>query len=597
MINQLLAILVSVAAQTPDTSRFAQGVEYTIEATLDEGTDVLHGRALLRYTNQAPTPLDTLWFHQHLNAFRPESQWARRDLEFGVRRFQDLGPEDHAYERLITAEVNGRTVVPVYPLSPDSTVVGLPLAEPLPTGQTVVVRMDWDARLSTLPRRQGRSGRHYDFAQWYPRIAAYDSDGWQVQPLLPQGEFYGEFGMYDVTLDVAEDQVIGATGVPVEGDPGWASAARDGSEILFQREFYADLETERLGFLATAVAEGRKRVRWRAEDVHHFAWSANPDFRYEGGGVARSDSGEPIAIHVLFWPTDEEWANGVAVQRTEAVLDWLQAMFGPYPWPQLTNLHRIEGGGTEFPMMMMNGSPSEGLIVHEGTHQYLHGILANNEWAEGWLDEGFTSFLASWFAEERGATNLWGGSMNSIRSFELAGRSQPIASPGAEFRDPETYSAMTYTKASLVLRMLRWLIGEEQMRSVLRALYDRHALSQVDEQDFRAVVSEVAGEDLDWFFDQWLHTTAQLDYAITSATTSQRAGGDWVTRVEVRREGDAWMPVTLRVGGVEQRLDSTDRVQTIEVVSTARPEGVALDPENVLIDLNPSNNTLRVAER
>jgi hypothetical protein len=133
----------------------------------------------------------------------------------------------------------------VYPGAPDSTVTAIPLPTPLRTGRSVTVVMDWDARLSTLPRRQGRRGRHYDFAQWYPRIAVYERGGWATQPLLPQGEFYGEFGEYDVTLDLAADQVVGATGVVVEGNPGWTP---DASE----RSAYAARPAEPLGLLTGA---------------------------------------------------------------------------------------------------------------------------------------------------------------------------------------------------------------------------------------------------------------------------------------------------------------------------------------------------------
>src|SRR5690606_27954915 len=139
---------------------------------------------------------------------------------------------------------------------------------------SVVVDITWDARPSTTPRRQGRRGRHYDFAQWYPRIAVYDQGGWAVQPLMPQGEFYGEFGNFDVSLDVAADQVIGATGVPVEGDPGWAAAAAvAGTEPRLRRDAYPSATATSLDLLAGAPADGRKHVRWRAEDVHHFAWT------------------------------------------------------------------------------------------------------------------------------------------------------------------------------------------------------------------------------------------------------------------------------------------------------------------------------------
>ncbi|HEU0299253.1 MAG TPA: hypothetical protein VFR37_07365, partial [Longimicrobium sp.] len=379
----MLRILIPAALLAPATLAaqgapyFQQGVDYRIEARLDEGADVLHGRARLRYTNRSPATLDSLYLHQHLNAFRPNSAWARRELEYGERRFTDLGPADHAFERFTRVTIDGAAVSPAYPGAPDSTVTALPLPRPLPPGGSVEVVMDWDARLSTLPRRQGRRGRHFDFAQWYPRIAVYDHTGWAFQPLLPQGEFYGEFGRYDVTLDVAADQVIGATGVAVEGDPGY-------QERVTGSGYPPPPPGDELGLLAGAPGEGRKHVRFFADSVHHFAWSADPAYLHDFvvRTIIDEETGTHSApgIHVLYLPGDTDWGDRAAARRTWDALTWLETMFGPYPWPQLTNVHRLEGGGTEFPMLIMNGSASEGLIVHETTHQYLHGILASNEW-------------------------------------------------------------------------------------------------------------------------------------------------------------------------------------------------------------------------
>lgn len=272
-------------SQAGDTAYFQQGVAYRIEATLDEDTDVLSARARLRYANRSDAQIDTLWFHLHLNAFRPNSAWARRDADVGEDRFQSLGPDEHAFERLNSVTVDGSAVTPVFPGSPDSTVFALPLPAPLAPGDSATVMIDWDARPSTLPRRQGRRDRHFDFAQWYPRIAVFDRGGWQVQPLLPQGEFYGEFASFDVTLDVAEDQVVGATGVPVEGDPGWERVkATDGTEPRLRAGAYPAPSADALGLLADGGDQGRKRIRWRAEDVHHFAWTTSPDYVYESGG-------------------------------------------------------------------------------------------------------------------------------------------------------------------------------------------------------------------------------------------------------------------------------------------------------------------------
>ncbi|HEX6371555.1 MAG TPA: M1 family metallopeptidase [Longimicrobium sp.] len=580
------ALLAAQALGAQNAAYFQQGVDYRIEARLDEDTDVLHGRARLRYTNRSPRALDSLYIQQHLNAFRPNSAWARRELEYGERRFTDLGPAEHAFERFTRVTVDGAAVRPTYPGAPDSTLAALPLPRPLAPGASVEVVMDWDARLSTLPRRQGRSGRHFDFAQWYPRIAVYDRTGWALQPLLPQGEFYGEFARYDVTLDVAADQVIGATGVAVEGDPGY-------QEKVAGTGYPPPPAAAELGLLRGDAAQGRKRVRFFADSVHHFAWSADP--RYIHDFVIRTIIDEATGahsapgIHVLYLPGDTAWDEQAAIRRTWDALTWLETMFGPYPWPQLTNVHRLEGGGTEFPMLIMNGSASEGLIVHETTHQYLHGILANNEWREGWMDEGFTSFMGSWYREMKGDTAVWRGTMQGLERLERVDSAEVVGQPGAAFSSPRIYSAMTYTKASAVFRMLRELVGQETFRQILRTFYQRHRLQHVTGADFQRVAEEVSRRDLDWFFGQWIQRTDKLDYGIASATTRQ-AGGRWRTRVEVVRAGEAWMPVVLRVGDQTRTLDSRERRQTVEVVTGTRPAEAVLDPDWVLIDRDRSND-------
>jgi hypothetical protein len=587
MLPLLLAISFS---QAQDTSYFQQGVEYRIEASLDEATSVLKARARLHYTNRSSRRIDTLYFHLHLNAFRPNSAWARRELEFDNRRFQDLGPADHAFERLTSVMVAGQPVTPLFPGAPDSTVAVISLTSPLHTGDAISVQLDWDARLSTLPRRQGRRGRHYDFAQWYPKIAVFDRGGWQVQPLLPQGEFYGEFASFDVTLEVAADQVMGATGVPVEGDPGWSAHRAPGTaEPALRADAYAARAAESLGLLG-APGRDRKRVRWRAENVHHFAWSTSPEYVHEGGA-----SGD-VGVHVLYQRGDTTWDEGVAVQRTIHALAFFDTIFGKFPWPQLTNVHRIEGGGTEFPMMVMDGSASESLIVHEVGHNYVMGILANNEWKQGWLDEGFASFLGRWYAERRGgdAREIWRNDLENVRTAERAGATEPIRMASAAFRDFNSYNLMTYTKPALVYRMLRELIGEEAFMRGLRLYYERNALRHVREEDLRAAMEEAAGRDLRWFFLQWIHTTATLDYRVGQVSTRQLDDGAWETTVEVLREGDAWMPVTLRVGDQTQRLENREPTQTVRVRTAARPVEVVLDPDDVLLDLTPENNRAAV---
>jgi hypothetical protein len=187
-----------------------------------------------------------------------------------------------------------------------------------------------------------------------------------------------------------------------------------GRRIDYEREFYGD--PARFSCASTPAAAGRKVVTWYAADVHHFAMSLNPDYRYEGGRWGG------VAVHVLYQPGDEKsWGGGVAVKRTEKALAWLNQTFGTFTWPQITNVHRIEGGGTEFPMMIMDGSASEGLIVHELGHNYVMGILANNEWREGWLDEGFTSYQEGLYAEANGGSAGVAGTEQFLLGMQLDG--------------------------------------------------------------------------------------------------------------------------------------------------------------------------------
>jgi len=575
--------------ETAPEVEFRQGVAYRVEARLDEGPDVLHARAELRYTNRSPEALDTLWFQQYLNAFRPNSAWASYDTR---RRdespFQALGPEEHAYERIESVTVDGVAVTPVYPGAPDSTVMALPLPAPLSRARTAVVRIDWRARLATLPRRQGRRGRHFDFAQWYPRIAVYDADGWKVNPLIRPGEFFGEFGSWDVTLDLADDQVVASTGVPVSGDPGYAGAAARGFQpYSLAREAYGEpVAEDRLGLLPDAVEDGRRRIRFRAEDVHHFAWSASPDYVYEGGRWG------DIPVHVLYQPGDEEeWGGGVVLERTYRALDFMREIFAAYPWPQFTNIHRIEGGGTEFPMLIMDGGASQSLIVHETAHQYAHGILASNEWRHAWLDEGMASFLDTWFEEGNGVptAEAWGGTLATVAALDASGESEVVDQHAADFSSFESYNRMSYDKGAAILYMARELLGEEVMRRGLKRYYERHRFSHPEPSDLRAALEDASGRDLGWFFDQWLYDTATLDYGIAEASTEQTADG-WRTTVRVVRTGEAWMPVEVMVGDARRTLDSRDRALTVRVTTAARPSEVVLDPDGKLVDTDDGND-------
>ena len=580
----------SAPASNPN-NYWQQQVAYEISARLDEPRGVLSGTERIRYVNRSPDTLSTFSLHLYLNAFRPGSRWSDADSIEGRRRFNDLREPNFAFNHVRNVRIGGTRVVPYYPFAPDSTVVRFALPQPLPPGDSISVNLDWDARPSTVPRRQGREGRRFDFAQWYPKVVVYDRYGWEEHPLYPAGEFYGEFATFLVDLDVPADQVIGATGVPVCGDPGWERANRNRSKPIDYRRDYYGPETPPPA--CDGAAPGRKIVRWYARDVHHFAISLNPDYRYEGGRYGN------VAIHVLYQPGDEStWGGNVAVERTATALAWLGQLYGPFAWPQITNVHRIEGGGTEFPMMIMNGSAEQGLIVHELGHNYTMGILANNEWREGWLDEGFTSFQTDWFWEMVGRPSTYSETEAGILQLDLDDYSEPPSLVAEKYRDFGSYNTAIYTRGKLFFQQLRYIVGDDTMHRILQTFYQRWKLKHVDEAAFRAVAEEVSQRDLSTFFAQWLHTTELYDYEVGDVKTEGGERAGWVTRVEVVRRGNGRIPVEVGVVAEEdtavQRVDGLAEREWVTLSTPTKPKEVVLDPRGRTHDWNMLNNRKRL---
>jgi hypothetical protein len=637
VLQQRVAPVRSTTPASGDTVGYwQQRLRYTIVATLDETPGVLHAIGTLVYVNQSPDTLHDFYVHQHLNAFRPGSKWSATDEREGRVRFQRLRDPDYAYERFTSVPTcDGVSTVVDYPGAPDSTIAHFRLPRALAPGDSVTVALGWDARPSTVPRRQARRGRSFDFAQWFPKPAVYDRGGWEPHALVPAGELYGEYGDYDVTMIVRADQVIGSTGVPVSGDPGWGGALRSGV-MRDGRLAYGSSGTPDAA--SVAVPSGYKAVRFVARDVHHFGWSTSPDYRYEGGVYVRATpatgsraaSWDTVSIHALYRKGDEaEWGGGQAVERTRRALAWLESRYGPYAYPQMTVLHRIEGGGTEFPMLQMNGSASQGLILHEGGHVFSYGILGNNEWRSGWMDEGLTEYQTEWAQgftrPERAAqaeplalvlgvrptpprepARPRGYAARAVRpsafdetpldqyALDLRGRSAPVGLQGEQFRDFGTYNQMIYTRAAMMYGALRDVMGDSAFTRFLHTYYSRWALRHVDEAAMRSSAEAASGRDLGWFFDQWVHRTGLIDYEVTGARITRRPQG-WVTLAHVRRVGDYRhpMPVGVRTasGWTMARADALLDVQDVRIETAEKPVEVAIDPTHLTEDWYRPNDS------
>lgn len=611
----LSAQRIGTSPATGDTLGYwQQRANYDIIARLDESRQVVVATGTLRYTNNSPDVLTEMFLHQYLNAFRPYSKWSDADEREGRTRFQLLEEPANAFERFTARPtVDGTPVTVDYPGAPDSTIAHFTLPRPVRPGQTIAITFAWEARPSTTFRRQGRRGRHYDMAQWYPKVAVYDRGGWQHNALVPAGELYGEFGDFRVALVLAEDQVVGATGVPVAGDPGWERAKRGGGAPAFlQRTAYGTAGASALVPIAPA---SMRTVVFEAKDVHHFAWTTDPEYRYEGGLYIRPRPRpatqfkiwDTVGVHVLYRPIgDSTWGKGAVVQRTIDALKWLEEVYGPYAYPQLSTVHRLDGSGTEFPMMLHNGSPSFELILHEAGHMYTYGVLANNEWRSAWLDEGLTSYQTSWrlgtTPQERAAKALSGDPRwlappltpaELQRRERFIGSAEALSTNSEVFRSFNNYNAMVYDRAEQMYGALRDVVGDFYFRRIWSEYYSRWALKHVDRVALQKTVERVTGGPMDWFFNQWLDTTGEVQYTLKEIQTTQKRPNEWVTTARLVRIGAYRhpMPVGVRTatGWSFVRGDPLKDDQKVSLTTPDKPDLVRLDPMALTDDVRASS--------
>ncbi len=390
----LFLILTIISLSLATENYWQQFVHYDFKVRMDTKDHALSGEAIITYKNNSPDTLDRIYLHLYPNAFKNENSTFAKEAS---RRYygRSITPENNGYIDILEFRITRKNAnisaidAPIVAYRVDDTILESKLPEVLPPGEELQLYVKFYEKVPTLIVRGGRRGNQYDFGQWYPKLVVYDQNGWHPDQYHANGEFYGEFGTFDVAITLPYSYIVCGTGVPVEGDPGWSWVEVDTS---LSDEQWKDRHKEQLKDIEKLGEESKERtVKFHAEQVHDFAWAACPDFVYERG------EWNGIPIHVLYRSHAKDgWSKKVA-QRGARVLEWLSTKFGMYPYPQLTIMHGLMGGGMEYPMLVMNSGPWEGLISHEVGHIYFYGMLASDELAEAWMDEGGTTYQEFWY--------------------------------------------------------------------------------------------------------------------------------------------------------------------------------------------------------
>lgn len=523
----------------------ARVVDYALTARYDEDLHQIDGRARITWRNRGPAAIEQMPLHLYMNGFRsPETAWMRQAR--GQHRGQRLDAKDPwGYVDVASVERVGGPGTDGTPArtplrfaeGQDPSLMTLWLDQPVPPGEAVELDVAFTTKLPRVFARTGFSGRFVMAGQWFPKPGVLEPSGaWSAHVFTLYSEFYADFGHYDVELDLPGDLVVGATGILV------------GHEVV----------------------GARQRLRYRAEMVHDFAWSAGPDL------VEAWDDYEGIRIRALV-PRERAAEAGRHLAAQRAALASMEARLGPYPWSTITLVDPPEGAegaaGMEYPTFYTTSqAPTlpravralgfderlrEFTTVHEFGHQYFQGLLASNEFAQPWLDEGLNTFAnglvyEDWYGPD-GGDGPWmakvaghpitladGMRIQSSERWSI----EPVDQPAAAFAPlAGGYSSATYTKTAATLHTLRRLVGPASFDAAMRRYADRFRFRHPTGDDLEATLAEVLGEriplghtdtgtpielSLADFFDQALRTTAEVDFVVHRVVNQPRLGpGGW----------------------------------------------------------------------
>lgn len=640
-------------------------VQYRIAARLDPEAKAVTGSESLTWLNNSTDEVGELRFHLYLNAFKNEKSTFMRESGGQLRG-------DRAEEgKWGYVDIRSMKLESGYDLKPsmkylhpddenadDQTVMAVTLPEPVRPNGTITLKIDFYSKLPRVFARTGYFGNFYMVGQWFPKIGVYERAGmryatkgqWNCHQFHATSEFYADFGTYQVEITVPSNYVVGATGVEQGSHPN---------------------------------KDGTTTHTFVQEDVHDFAWTADPTYiRFErifdAGRMATEAEISEVARLVGRSPEEVRLQNVKMIllihpehvaqadrhfRALEYGLKYFGLWYGKYPYATITVVDpAYKGGGAggmEYPTLFTGGTnwwppkpPSflEEVVIHEFGHQYWYGMVASNEFEESWLDEGFNTYSTSQVIDTAygpssisipfmGIPVTW--FVSSIRYFEdWTNRTLTFASTRRDFivrnawqyYDDFSYGVNSYMRTAATLRTLQHLVGDQTFARIMRTYFERWRFKHPSSNDFRAVVNEVAGRDMNWFFDQFVFSSNVLDYAVDKVssekqrlslgvyedasgkrkevteedrkkqeeeTRKSKQQGDalYESEVIVRRIGGVVVPVNVRVvfENGEQfntTFDGQYRWTRYHFVKPTKIRYAEVDPDHkLLLDLNFTNNS------
>ena len=523
-------------AQTSNKTRqgnWQQKTDYLISVRLDDVHHTLSAFEKIIYTNHSPDELNVLYFHLWPNAYKnSETPFANELLENGRSDFYFSDEESKGWIDSLDFKINGQKVK--WYLLDSIDICKIELPTPLKPGKSITISTPFKVKIPAVFSRMGHENQLYCISQWYPKPAVYDINGWNYFPYLDQGEFYSEFGKFDVSITVPKNYIVAATGdLQNEEEKVWL---KERTNLKFTKNNRTNTEKNDQSINSSNEF---KTLRFVQDSVHDFAWFCDKRFMVEQSAVILK-SGKKVNTSLYHIKPSEN-----SVQWVDTAIAFYSRFLGEYPYNNASAVVTPlkAGGGMEYPTITNVESANSDIIVHEVGHNWFYGILANNERQYPWMDESLNTYY-----ENRNAYLKQVPLHNGLRAgfkttskeasinakldetpfgilqltYNLSARKnadQPINIPSTSFTD-DNYGEIIYAKAPLLFHYLQDYLGDSLFDAMMQSYYEKWKFRHPLPDDFFDHVKSFTGKDLNWV-NAFFSTTEKSDYKIVSAKNNQ----------------------------------------------------------------------------
>ncbi|RUA23961.1 MAG: hypothetical protein DSY76_08610, partial [Bacteroidetes bacterium] len=604
----LILFFMALLHVNAQSSYFQQEVNYEIHVSLNDTAHSLSANIIIDYTNNSPNTLDFLMFHIWPNAYKePTTALGEQFLDMGNTDFYYADDSLRGYMDSLDFTVDGKPIK--WNLTEKNIdIARLELNKPLKPGETIKIKTPFYVKIpSSEFSRLGHSGQSYQITQWYPKPAVYDKNGWNAFPYLNQGEFYSEFGRFDVYITVPKNYVIGATGdlMDCQAEEQWLDSIADATK---RKSRYADdLEFPESDSVT-------KTLHYHQEKVHDFAWFADKRFHVLKGEVELK-SGHKVTAWAMFTNEDSDlWTKSITYLNRS--IKWYSQQVGEYPYNQVTVVQGTlsAGAGMEYPNVTIIGGAGDdrsldNVIMHEVGHNWFYGMLGFNERQHPWMDEGLNTYIESlymdkYYPNESLADAALGINVFNAKTYPQIAEyyfsnlmqwrrnlNQSLALPAQDFT-AMNYGIAVYQKTGLIFRYLQAYLGEKEARITMRKFFAEWQFKHPQPEDMKAFYEKETGKDLAWLFDDLINSTKNVDYKISGRNEKKDADS---LIVKVRNSGKVKAPFVisgLDEDGdvlVSQWYEGFDGAQKVKFPK-GKYKSLSLDGNKVMTDVYRGND-------